>query len=56
MRAGWNKRILFIYLFIYLEVEDDGPDEAENDGRLAVHNVAGVDVHQLYLGQNSTRS
>jgi hypothetical protein len=39
----------------YLEVEDDGPDEAEDDGRFAVHNIAGVDVHQLYLGQNSTR-
>jgi hypothetical protein len=39
----------------YLEVEDDGPDEAEDDGRLAVHHIAGVDVHQLYLAQNITR-
>jgi hypothetical protein len=40
----------------YLEVEDDGPDEAEDYGRLPVHNIAGVDVHKLNLAQNSTRS
>lgn len=31
----------------YLEVQYDGPDEAEHDGRPAVHQVGGVDVHQL---------
>lgn len=35
-----------------LEVEDDGPDEAEYDGRTSVNNVRGVDVHQLDLGWN----
>ena len=34
-----------------LEVEDDGPDEAEYDGRTSVNNVSGVDVHQLDLIQ-----
>ena len=34
-----------------LEVEDDGPDEAEDHRRLPVHHVAGVDVHQLDLIQ-----
>ena len=33
----------------YLEVEDDCPNESQNDGRFSVHNIAGVDVHQLDL-------
>ena len=33
----------------YLEVEDDCPNESKNDGRFPVHNIAGVDVHQLDL-------
>ena len=32
-----------------LEVEDDRPDEAEDNGRSSVDNVSGVDVHQLDL-------
>ena len=37
----------------YLEVEDDGPNESQNDGRLPVDNIAGVDVNQLDLrGEN----
>ena len=34
-----------------LEVEDDGPDEAKNDGRTSVDHVSGVYVHQLDLIQ-----
>ena len=32
-----------------LEVEDDSPDEAENNGRTSVDNVRSIDVHQLDL-------
>ena len=32
-----------------LEVEDDSPNEAENDGRTSVDNVRSVDVHQFNL-------
>ena len=32
-----------------LEVEDDGPDESKHNGRTPVHNIRGVDVHQLDL-------
>ena len=32
-----------------LEVEDDRPDEAEDNGRSSVDNVSSVDVHQLDL-------
>lgn len=31
----------------YLEVEDDGPNEAEYDGRPTIDEVSGVDVDQL---------
>ena len=34
---------------MYLEVEDDGPDEAHDDGWPSVHHVAGVNVDQLDL-------
>ena len=34
-----------------LEVEDDRPDEAEDNGRSSVDNVSSVDVHQLDLGE-----
>ena len=33
----------------YLEVEDDGPDEAEGEFGVAVHNVLSSDVDQLDL-------
>ena len=33
----------------YLEVEDDGPDEAEGELGIAVHDILTADVHQLDL-------
>ena len=33
----------------YLEVENDGPDKPQDDRGPPVHDVCGVDVHQLYL-------
>lgn len=41
----------------YLEVENDGPDKAEHDGRPAVDQVCRVDVYQLdaLAGQESER-
>ena len=33
----------------HLEVEDDGPDQAEHHGRPTLHDVGRVDVDQLYL-------
>ena len=39
---------------MYLEVEDDGPDEAHDDGWPSVHHVAGVDVDQLDLEAKET--
>lgn len=33
----------------HLEVQDDGPYEAERELRVAVHDVLGPDVHQLDL-------
>lgn len=33
----------------HLEVEDDGPNEAERELRVAVHDVLGADVDQLDL-------
>ena len=33
----------------YLEVQDDGPDEAEGELGVAVHDLIAADVHQLDL-------
>ena len=44
-----EKRFPLLLMKYYLEVEDDCPNESKNDGRFPVHNVAGVDVHQLDL-------
>ena len=33
----------------YLEVKDDGPDEAENNRWFTVNDVHRIDVHQLDL-------
>lgn len=32
-----------------MEVHDDGPDQTQNDGRLAVHDVRDIDVDQFDL-------
>ena len=39
-QLGWLK---------YLEVEDDGPDETQDDGWPPVHHIAGIYVHQFDL-------
>lgn len=33
----------------YLEAEDDGPDEAEDEAMVAIHNVMGAHVLQVHL-------
>jgi len=32
-----------------MKVHDDGPDQTQNDGRLAVHDVRDIDVDQFDL-------
>ena len=46
---GMEKISFVLQMKYYLEVEDDGPNESKNDGRLPVDNITGVDVHQLDL-------
>ncbi len=33
----------------YLEIQDDGPNQAKDYGRLSIHNIRGIDIHQLDL-------
>lgn len=37
----------------YLEVQDNCPDEAEDDGRPPVDHVAGVDIHEFDLNNKN---
>ena len=43
IKRGWRPAVS------YLEVEDDGPDEAEGELGVAVHDVLAADVDQLDL-------
>ena len=43
IKRGWRPAVS------YLEVEDDGPDEAEGELGVAVHDVLPSDVDQLDL-------
>ena len=39
---------------VYLEVEDDCPNKAEDDGGSSVDHITGVDIHEFDLkGQKS---
>lgn len=48
-RALLNTTVLMKDLISYLEVEDDGPDEAEGELGVAVDDVLAADVDQLDL-------
>ena len=48
-RALLNTTIIVKDLISYLEVEDDGPDEAEGELGVAVDDVLAADVDQLDL-------
>lgn len=44
-------------LYTYMEVHDDGPDQPQDDGGFAVHDVRNIYVHQFDLeGQKSKPS
>ena len=43
LKRGWRPAVS------YLEVEDDGPDEAEGELGVAVHDVLAADVDKLDL-------
>lgn len=38
-----------------LEMEDEAPDKAENDRRVAIDNTRGVDGEQLHLQEDGER-
>ena len=48
-RALLNTTVIMKTLISYLEVEDDGPDEAEGELGVAVDDVLAADVDQLDL-------
>ena len=50
-----QKKEVYEFEYIYLEVKDDRPNESENDGRFSIHNIAGIDINQLDLKSSNVR-